>query len=105
MTQRLAGAAAIAAPDDQASGLFETALTIAGVDRWPFDLARVQMAYGERLRRIPAPALSRVRLAAALETFERLGASPWAARASSELRATGQTRSRSSACAHEPLTS
>jgi len=99
-----AGAEAIAAPDDQASGLFETALTIAGVDRWPFDLARVQLAYGERLRRIRAPALARVHLAAALETFERLGARPWAAQASSELRATGQTRSRSSMSAHEPLT-
>jgi hypothetical protein len=27
------------------------ALTIPGIDRWPFDLARVQLAYGERLRR------------------------------------------------------
>jgi len=100
-----AGAAAIAAPDDQASGLFETALTIPGVDRWPFDLARVHLSYGERLRRIRAPALARVHLAAALETFERLGARPWAAQASSELRATGQTRSHSGASAHEPLTS
>ena len=88
-----------------AAGLFETALTIPGIDRWPFDLARVQLAYGERLRRTRAPTVSRVHLAAALETFERLGASPWAAQASSELRATGQTRSRSGASAHEPLTS
>ena len=99
-----AGAAAIAAPDDEASGLFETALTIPGIDRWPFDLARVQLAYGARLRRGRAPTASRVHLTAALETFERLGARPWAAQASSELRATGQTRSRSGVSAHEPLT-
>jgi DNA-binding CsgD family transcriptional regulator len=99
-----AGAAAIAAPDQQAAGLFETALTIPGIDRWPFDLARVQLAYGARLRRGQAPTVSRVHLTAALETFERLGASPWSAQASSELRATGQTRSRSGVSAHEPLT-
>ena len=64
-----AGAAAIAAPDDSATGLFETALTIPGIDRWPFDLARVQLAYGERLRRTRAPTVSRVHLAAALETL------------------------------------
>ena len=64
-----AGAAAIAAPDDSATGLFEAALTIPGIDRWPFDLARVQLAYGERLRRTRAPTVSRVHLAAALETL------------------------------------
>ena len=52
-----------------AAGLFETALTIPGIDRWPFDLARVQLAYGERLRRTRAPTVSRVHLAAALETL------------------------------------
>jgi DNA-binding NarL/FixJ family response regulator len=37
---------------------------------------------------------SRPQLAAALETFERLGAKPWAVRAASELRATGFTIAR-----------
>jgi DNA-binding CsgD family transcriptional regulator len=99
-----AGAAAIAAPDDKAAALFEEALTIPGIDRWPFDLARVQLAYGERLRRARAATVSRVHLTAALETFERLGARPWATRASNELRATGQTRSRPSVAASEALT-
>jgi DNA-binding CsgD family transcriptional regulator/tetratricopeptide (TPR) repeat protein len=99
-----AGAAAIAAPDRQADGLFEAAFTIPGIDRWPFDLARVQLAYGERLRRTRATTVSRVHLTAALETFERLGARPWATHASNELRATGQTRSRSSLSARERLT-
>jgi DNA-binding CsgD family transcriptional regulator len=99
-----AGAAAIAAPDDQASGLFEAALALPGADRWPFDLARVQLAYGERLRRTRATTASRIHLTAALETFERLGARPWAARASNELRATGQTRFRPDPSACQQLT-
>jgi len=67
-------------------------------------LLRVQFAYGARLRRTRATTVSRAHLTAAPETFERLGARPWAAQASSELRATGRTRSRSRVSAHEPLT-
>ena len=52
------------------------------------------MAYGERLRRWRFTTDSRTHLAAALDTFQSLGAKPWAARAAAELRATGQTRSR-----------
>ncbi len=99
-----AGATAIAAPDEASTVLFEEALTIPGIDRWPFDLARVQLAYGERLRRTRAMTVSRVHLTAALETFERLGARPWTIRAGHELRATGQTRSRSRVSASETLT-
>jgi DNA-binding CsgD family transcriptional regulator len=88
------GSAALAAADDGALRLFEDALAIPGAGRWPFDLARVQLAYGERLRRAQATSQSRPHLAAALETFERLGARPWATRAANELRATGQTRPR-----------
>jgi DNA-binding NarL/FixJ family response regulator len=49
----------------------------------------VQLAYGERLRRLHANRDSRLYLRAALETFQLLGAQPWAARAGKELRATG----------------
>ena len=64
------GSAAIAAPDDSAPGLFEEALAIPGADRWPFDLARVQLAYGERLRRAQATTGSRFHLTA---IFPKLG--------------------------------
>jgi DNA-binding NarL/FixJ family response regulator len=37
---------------------------------------------------------SRLHLAAALESFERLGAEPWAERARGELRSTGQSKPR-----------
>ena len=43
----------------------------------------------ERLRRARAVALARKHLGAALDTFLRLGAQPWADRARNELRATG----------------
>ncbi|MGP4020685.1 AAA family ATPase [Saccharopolyspora sp. 5N708] len=85
----LAGASAAIAATVGGMRLFEDALAIPGVDRWPFDVARVRLIYGERLRRARATAESRIQLQAALESFERLGARPWAARASNELRAAG----------------
>jgi DNA-binding CsgD family transcriptional regulator len=104
-TALLAGAAAaVAAADDHANHLFEQALAIPGADHWPFDLARVHLAYGERLRRLRATTDSRVHLGAALETFERLGARPWATRSGSELRATGQTKPRAGEYAWASLT-
>lgn len=68
---------------------YSKTLAIPGVDRFPFDLVRLGLCYGERLRRARATTGSRAQLAAALEIFERLGARPWAARAASQLRAAG----------------
>ncbi len=85
------GTAAIAAPDHEAVALFERALAVPGADRWPFDRARIQLTFGERLRRMKATTDARAHLTAALDTFQRLGAVPWAARAGNELRATGLT--------------
>ena len=92
-----AGSAAIAAGDDRAPALFEQALSLPTVDQWPFDVARVRLAYGERLRRGRAAAESRIHLQAALTAFRKLGAVPWVARAEQELRATGHTRMSSAA--------
>jgi DNA-binding CsgD family transcriptional regulator len=69
----------------------EQAITEPGHDRWPFDLARIQLTYGSHLRRIKHTTDARRQLAAAAETFRRLGATPWAERADRELRATGIT--------------
>ena len=99
-----AGSAAIAASDDNASDLFEEALAIPGIQRWPFDLARVQLLYGERLRRTRNVAESRAHLDSARETFERLGARPWTRRAASELRAAGHARLRASGQGRDALT-
>ena len=87
-----AASAAIAAEDDRSLALFGQALSLPGVGQWPFDVARVRLAYGERLRRARAAAESRIHLEAALVAFRELGAAPWAARAELELRATGLTR-------------
>jgi DNA-binding CsgD family transcriptional regulator len=82
------GAAAIASLDDNRD-LFEAAIATPEASRWPFDLARIQLAYGERLRRTKATADARRHLTSAGETFQRLDARPWATRAGNELRATG----------------
>lgn len=37
------------APDDLVA-LYERALSVPDADRWPFDLARIRLSYGERLR-------------------------------------------------------
>ncbi len=88
------GAAAMAAPDATALELFHRTLAEPGIQRWQFDLARVRLAYGERLRRRQKMAEARVQLSAALDIFERLQARPWADRTTAELRATGQTKPR-----------
>jgi DNA-binding CsgD family transcriptional regulator len=84
-------AEALTAPDGRDCELFAEALATPGLDRWSFDLARAQLSYGERLRRYKMTALARTTLTSAVETFQRLGARPWADRARSELRAAGQT--------------
>jgi DNA-binding CsgD family transcriptional regulator len=88
------GSAAMAAPDGRAFELFEAALALPGIERWQFDLARVRLAYGERLRRKRAMIGARAQLNAALEIFKRLGARPWVDRTTAELRATGRTKPR-----------
>ncbi len=82
--------AAIVAPDDEALEHFDRALAVPDADNWPFDHGRIRLLFGERLRRRRAPREARAHLSAALETFERLRAEPWAARARTELRAAGQ---------------
>jgi hypothetical protein len=57
----------------------------------PFELARTQLCFGERLRRSKHRRDARVQLQEAWKTFTRLGAHPWAERAAAELGATGIT--------------
>jgi DNA-binding CsgD family transcriptional regulator len=82
------------ASDDEAPALFGEALALPRIEEWPFELARVQLAHGERLRRLRRTRDARSQLAAARDGFERLGARPWAQRAATELGATGATRQR-----------
>ncbi len=87
-----AAAAALVAPGDLAGPLFEQALATPDAERWPFDLARVELAYGEHLRRRRATTAARRHLAAAIAGFDGLGAGRCRDRAKAELQATGQTR-------------
>jgi DNA-binding CsgD family transcriptional regulator len=85
----VAGSTAIAASAEDAQQLFAEALGLPDLDRWPFETARIRLAFGEHLRRVRATSQARMQLSAALETFDWLGATPWAARAANELRAAG----------------
>lgn len=68
---------------------FRAALGPYAAEFRPFEKARTQLLYGEWLRRAKRKVEARTQLSAALETFERAGARPWAQRARSELTATG----------------
>jgi DNA-binding CsgD family transcriptional regulator len=94
LTMLANASAALTAPAGQAGQLFAAALAVPGADRWPFERARVQLAYGEQLRRVRATTEARAQLSAALSAFEALGARPWALRAGNELRATGLAAAR-----------
>jgi DNA-binding CsgD family transcriptional regulator len=69
---------------------FSEAVSVPEAERWPFDLARIQLLFGERLRREGAIREAREQLHAAFERFQWLSALPWIMRAHYELRATGQ---------------
>jgi DNA-binding CsgD family transcriptional regulator len=90
---RLASCRALLADGPEATTHFEEALRLSA-DARPFDLARIHLLSGEHLRRERRRSDSRVHLRAALEGFEQLGADPWADRARTELRASGETARR-----------
>jgi DNA-binding CsgD family transcriptional regulator len=60
----------------------------------PFERARTELCLGRRRRHARRRAAARVVLHQALATFEALGAEPWAEQARAELRATGETPTR-----------
>ncbi len=76
---------AMVAGEDTFERLFEGAVAWTAHTRQPFEQARTQLCFGERLLRARRPVEARVRIHAALDTFEALGAQPWARRASAEL--------------------
>jgi DNA-binding CsgD family transcriptional regulator len=82
---------ALLAPDNGCEADFAEALEWHDRLRMPYERARTQLLYGERLRRIGQRARARGQLREALAEFELLGAAPWAAQAGRLLRATGET--------------
>jgi DNA-binding CsgD family transcriptional regulator len=70
----------------------------------PFDRARTELLYGEWLRRERRRIDARPHLRTALELFERLAVPPWAERARSELRASGETARKRDPSTRDQLT-
>ena len=92
----LARARALVANGDEADEQFRLALDELSRSTIATDTARTQLLYGEWLRRARRRKEARGPLHEALEFFETIGASGFAARARSELAATGEhVRSRS----------
>ena len=81
-------ARALLEPED-AEAHFQEALGDPAGEQWPFERAQVLLDYAEWLRRRRRVAEARPTLAAAMETFRRLGARPWIERTQGELRAAG----------------
>jgi DNA-binding CsgD family transcriptional regulator len=96
--------AVLAVDGDEAEARFQEALALHGHDAPPYERARTQLAYGERLRRDRRKLEARAQLRQALETFEGLGTAPWAERARGELNATGESARKRDASTIDDLT-
>jgi DNA-binding CsgD family transcriptional regulator len=87
-------ARALLADDGEAETHFERALAHHARSPRRVDRARTELAFGEHLRRIRRRVDARGHLRAALQTFDEVGAVPWAERARQELRASGESARR-----------
>ncbi|WP_075016449.1 helix-turn-helix transcriptional regulator [Actinacidiphila rubida] len=98
------GALALTAEDEaEAAGMYARAADHPAAARFPFEMARIGLMHGTRVRRAQGGTAARLLLAPAVEVLERLGATGWAERARAELRATG-VATRGSAGGLTPLT-
>lgn len=79
-SRALRAAGIMAGRSQDADLLFQEALVLHGVRPVPFEWARTRLSYGERLRAEGRDDEAADHLAAALTTFEGLGARDWAAR-------------------------
>jgi DNA-binding CsgD family transcriptional regulator len=96
-------ARALVAEPEAAGECFERALS-SDLRRWPFQRARLQLAYGRWLRRQRRVAESRSLLRAARDTFDVLGCAPWGELVRQELRASGERSRRRIPAARDQLT-
>ncbi len=83
-----AGSYAIVTDDVEA---YRSAIATPGADRWPFDVARVRLHFGRRLRMNGLGRAAREELYQSLSTFTVLGADHWSARTVDELRLLGES--------------
>ncbi|WP_214318657.1 helix-turn-helix transcriptional regulator [Nonomuraea sediminis] len=96
-------ARAVLAPNEEAEELFTAALR-ADLTGWPAERGRLQLAFGEWLRRQRRAAESRAHLRTARETFDALGMAAWGERARGELRSAGESSPNRDPDAREKLT-
>ncbi|NUW32466.1 AAA family ATPase [Nonomuraea sp. SMC257] len=89
---------ALLSDDAHAESHYRSALACFGPDQRPFDRARTELLYGEWLHREHRRAEAQAMLGAASETFDALGAEPWARRARDRFRAAGGGPPRRSRC-------
>ncbi len=82
-------AAAMTAADADAGVLYATAADHPGITDFPFEHNRIRLAYGMWLRRQRRTGEAREQLGLSADGFDALGATPWADRARTELRAAG----------------
>jgi DNA-binding CsgD family transcriptional regulator len=99
----LGHARALVAETAQAGQRFQQVLA-RDLTRWPFERARIQLAYGQWLRRQRRVADSRALLRAARDTFDALGCLRWSDVARRELRASGERSRRLLPAARDQLT-
>jgi DNA-binding CsgD family transcriptional regulator len=78
------------APDTDFERHFGEALAWHARTPTPFESARTELTYGQRLRRSGLRIKARERLHSALAAFEAMRAHPWVERARAELRASGE---------------
>lgn len=79
---------AVTAPDDEARARFRDALA-AELAGWPFERARLELAYGSWLRRHRHFSEARELLRSALTVFDAMGVEAWSGRTHRELRCVG----------------
>ncbi len=81
-------ARAVTAPADEARARFQDALA-AELAGWPFERARLELAYGSWLRRHRHLGEAREQLRSALTVFDAMGVEAWSQRTHRELRSVG----------------
>src|SRR5215211_2726788 len=103
ITLGLRHARALLADDEQAENRFDEAMG-ADLGRWPFQRARLLLAYGQWLRRQRRITQSRAPLRDARDAFDALGCAAFGDQARRELRASGESSRRRDPAARDQLT-
>jgi DNA-binding CsgD family transcriptional regulator len=78
------------AADDAFDAEFDRSLQLDVLEPSPFERARTQLCWGERLRRVRRRSEARIQLRAARDAFALSGATLWLARTEAELAASGE---------------